>query len=286
MSKPKILIQIDPDRHASVFDSVVAIDCGIDHLISHENVNAENVVGMVHGAIFTRGMDDLKYTALFFGGSDVQSTELLVKKAKSSFFGPMKVSWMSDPNGSNTTAAAAVLSAQKHFEKKEVVTILGGTGPVGSRIARLVSPLADKVRVCSRSLEKAEKVCEAIAESTGASSLEPVKVSDAAEVQIAIHDCNVLFAAGAAGIEFAQAGWLETHTNIEVAIDLNAVPPVGLSGIDVMDKGVKRGSTICYGAIGVGGLKMKIHKQCIKSLFESNDKCLDTAEIYEVGKQF
>jgi len=33
--KRKILIQLDPDAHASVFDRVVAIDAGVDELFSH-----------------------------------------------------------------------------------------------------------------------------------------------------------------------------------------------------------------------------------------------------------
>ena len=30
-TRPRILVQIDADDHASVFDAVVAIDAGIDH---------------------------------------------------------------------------------------------------------------------------------------------------------------------------------------------------------------------------------------------------------------
>ncbi len=38
-----------------------------------------------------------------------------------------------------------------------------------------------------------------------------------------------------------------------------------------MDKGVMRGERADYGALGVGGLKMKIHKASIAALFESNN---------------
>ena len=49
----------------------------------------------------------------------------------------------------------------------------------------------------------------------------------------------------------------------KVAIDLNAVPPAGIAGIDVMDKAKDRDGVVCYGAIGVGGTKMKIHRAAI-----------------------
>ena len=285
MSKPKILIQLDPDPQASTFDSVVAIDCGIDHLQTRSGVTVEQVKGLVHGAMFTRGLDDLNGTAFFFGGSNVVATEELVQRAENTFFGPVRVSYMSDPNGSNTTAVAAVLCAQKHIEKVEVVTILGGTGPVGQRIARLVSPMAEQVRVCSRTQEKAESICKQISENEGLTNLRPIMTSDSAEYQIALHGSHIVFAAGAAGIELAPEGWMEMHSSVQVAIDLNAVPPMGLAGVAVMDKAKHRGDVICYGAIGVGGTKMKIHKRCIKCLFESNDHTLDTMEIFEVGKE-
>ena len=53
--KRKILIQLDTDPHPSVFDRVVAIDAGVDELFSYGGVKPEQVAGLVHGAIFTRG---------------------------------------------------------------------------------------------------------------------------------------------------------------------------------------------------------------------------------------
>ena len=44
-----------------------------------------------------------------------------------------------------------------------------------------------------------------------------------------------------------------------------------IEGVDVQDNGAERDGVIVFGALGVGGLKMKIHKACIARLFESND---------------
>ena len=60
-------------------------------------------------------------------------------------------------------------------------------------------------------------------------------------------------------------------------------PPV-IGGIAPHDKAVEHDGQICYGAIGVGGLKMKVHKAAIRRLFESNDAVLDAEEIFELGK--
>ena len=107
----RILIHFDTDPLPSVFDRVVAIDTGVEKLFSYGGITVENVEGLVHGAIFTRGPADLKHTAIFVGGSHVEEGQRLFDKVRGVFFGPMRVSVMMDSNGSNTTAAAAVLAA-------------------------------------------------------------------------------------------------------------------------------------------------------------------------------
>ncbi|MDX1683230.1 MAG: methylene-tetrahydromethanopterin dehydrogenase N-terminal domain-containing protein, partial [Phycisphaeraceae bacterium] len=127
-----ILIQLDTDPHPSVFDRVVAVDAGVDEVMAYGGVTPDTVETLVHGAIFTRGMDDLHRTAIFVGGSDVSAAEAVMERVQRSFVGPMKVSVMFDGNGSNTTAAAAVLAAGRHVELGEVeALVLAGTGPVG-----------------------------------------------------------------------------------------------------------------------------------------------------------
>jgi methylenetetrahydrofolate/methylenetetrahydromethanopterin dehydrogenase (NADP+) len=287
--KSKILIQFDSDRHASVFDSIVAIDAGIDHLLTHAAVKPEDIESLVHGAMFTRGANDLQHTALFFGGNNVAATEELVRATKKCFFGNLRVSLLSDPNGSNTTAAAAVLCAQNEMDLGgKNITILGGTGPVGQRIARLIggaastTKLPSSIRLGSRSLEKSKGVCDSLTELTGF-QFSPSETSSHDSTRESVHDADVVFAAGAAGIELLTEGWISNDTAPAVVIDLNAVPPAGIFGVSVTDHAEKRNETICYGAIGVGGLKMKIHKQAIKMLFQTNDSTLETEETYRLG---
>ena len=84
-----------------------------------------------------------------------------------------------------------------------------------------------------------------------------------------------MIAAGAAGIELLPVDARRTCTTLRVAIDLNAVPPPGIAGVEVADKAANRDGMIAYGAIGVGGTKMKIHKAAVRRLFESNDVVLE-----------
>src|SRR5687767_1595333 len=116
MAIPKILLCLDADAQPSVFDSVVAVDAGVDHLFRHGGVKPAAVRDLVYGAMFTRAPADLKNTALFIGGADVTAGEALLKAASDCFFGPMRVSAMLDSNGANTTAAAAVLAMRRHVD--------------------------------------------------------------------------------------------------------------------------------------------------------------------------
>ena len=144
----KILVQLDTDPQPSVFDGVVAVDAGVDHLFRHGGVTAEQVRDLVYGAMFTRGVDDLRYTAIFVGGADVAAGETLLAAVQEAFFGPMRVSVMLDSNGANTTAAAAVLMAARHCSLAGAqATVLAATGPVGSRVVRLLA-LRRRARPC------------------------------------------------------------------------------------------------------------------------------------------
>lgn len=282
----KILIQLDTDPQPSVFDRVVAVDADVDQLFSYGGVSPDSVEPLVHGAIFTRGMKDLAHTAIFIGGSNVAVGEALLARVRATFVGPLRVSVMMDSNGSNTTAAAAVLSARKHLTlARTAATVLAGTGPVGLRAAQLLASGGARVRLGSRSAEKAARACEAIRSLLGpAADLTPCATGTANELESACQGAELIIAAGAAGAELLSAGLRKSLTSLKVAIDLNAVPPAGIAGIEVVDKGVDRDGIVCYGAIGVGGLKMKIHKAALRKLFESNDQVLESGAIYALGE--
>ena len=281
-----ILIQLDTDEHPSSFDQVVAVDAGTDRIFSYGGICEDNVEGLVHGAMFTRGPADLHNTAIFVGGSQVEAGERVMQRIQKTWFGPMRVSVMMDSNGSNTTAAAAVVAAGRHATLKDSrAIVLGGTGPVGQRVARILASEGCPVRLVSRSVERATTVCDAIRQMSPEAQLEPVAASDANSCIDLADGCDLMFAAGAAGVTFLPEGSLAKIKSLQVAIDLNAVPPVGLGDVTVTDNGQEHAGVMCYGALGVGGTKMKVHKRAILQLFESNDCVFDTAEIYQLAQQ-
>ncbi len=281
----KILIQLDTDPHPSVFDRVVAIDAGVDHLFSYGSVKPEQVRDLIHGAIFTRGPKDLKNTAVFIGGSDVAAGEKLLDEARKHLLPQFKlsVSLMLDSNGANTTAAAAVRVAERHLELAQSKTlVLGATGPVGQRVVQLLARAGSHVRVGSRQIERAAAVCERIRRTVPEAKLEPVAATDTVA---AAADRDLIVSAGAAGVVLFPASARASASRLKVLIDLNAVPPLGIEGIEVSDKARERDGVICYGAIGIGDTKMKVHKEAIRRLFESNDLVLDVVEIHQIASE-
>jgi hypothetical protein len=284
-AKPRILLQLDSDPQPSVFDRVVAVDAGCDHVFAHGGIRPETVRDLVHGAIFTRGGSDLKRTAIFVGGSSVAMGDEILARVKQAFFGQLRVSVLLDPNGSNTTAAAAVVVAGRHLTLSGCsALVLGSTGPVGRRVARLLAREGARVSVASRGLERSRDVAETVALAVPGVSVTPVVTSAPAELQAALEGVELVIAAGGPGACLLPLAARQAASSLQVAIDLNAVPPLGIEGVKSGDAGADRQGHIAHGAIGVGGLKMAIHKAAIARLFEANDLILDAEEVLAIGK--
>lgn len=281
----KLLFQLDTDAHPAIFDTVVAYDGGADHVIGHGNVTPDNVTPLVEGAIFTRAPKEKKHTAIFVGGSDMVVGEKLFKAIQKNFFANFRVSVMLDSNGSNTTAAAGVAKLLSSGEiKGKKVVVLAGTGPVGQRAAiMLAKEGASEVIVSSRQMSRAEEACTGMKNSFDV-DITPAEAADSDSRAKLIEDAQIVFATGAAGIELLKAEHWENNSNIELMADANATPPIGIGGADMMDRGENRHGKIIWGAIGLGTLKLALHKACIDKLFESNDQLLDAEEIFSLAK--
>jgi hypothetical protein len=243
---------------------------------------------LVHGCIFTRGGKDLARTAIFVGGSDVAAGEAVLAEVKKHLIPQygLSVSVLLDSNGSNTTAAAAVRAAGRHVDlSKAQSLILGGTGPVGQRVARLLTKAGGHVRVGSRQKDRAEAVCAEVRAHVPGAKIEAVSVSSSTDAPLALDGRNVVVASGAAGVVLLPKKYRVGLKSLRVAIDLNGVPPAGIEGVELNDKGTDREGVITYGALGVGGTKMKIHRAAINKLFESNNAVLDIEEVYNLALQ-
>ena len=281
----KLLFQFDSSRMPSVFDRVVAYDGGADKVLSC--VVAEgDLRSLVYDAIFARGPKDLRRNAIFIGGTDVSAGQRLLAAVRETFFGPFSVSVMLDSNGSNTTAVAAVAKVLQTVGdvsgKRAVVT--AGAGPVGQRVAGLLARGGADVRITARRVDPGEQAARAVVERFGG-RVEYVEVQGPSAVPPVLEGAEILINTGPAGVLIVPRDAWAGRPGLRVAVDLNAVPPLGVEGIDVTDDGVVLDGVTVFGALGVGGLKMRVHKACIARLFERNDLVLDAETIADVARE-
>jgi methylenetetrahydrofolate/methylenetetrahydromethanopterin dehydrogenase (NADP+) len=284
----KILIQLDTDEHPSTFDAIVAHDADVDVLLSHGNVDPKSAKGLVQSAVFTRGPKQLSNTAVWVGGSRVSDGEEVFDEIQKAFFGPFKVSAMIDSNGCNTTAATAVAMLAKRLDLKGRKVAIVGAGAVGLRAGTLLRGEGSDVVVVgipssrfgggehrrARGLTTAEEL-----------DLEVAEPTDDDELAKAVEGASLVLAAGPAGIELLPKSIWTKLDEAEVLVDFNAAEPLGIEDSDAQDDFEEREGKQILGALAVGGPKMKVHKACIRKLFESNDVLLDAEGVYEVAKE-
>ena len=281
-----LLLQLDSSPLPSVFDRVVAYDGGADEIMSYGGVTAGAVRDLVHGVMFTRGPKDLHHSAIWVGGASMPDGERLLAEVQATFFGPMRVSVMLDSNGSNTTAVAAVhkLASTVDTLRGRRVVVTAGTGPVGTRAAGLFARAGADVTLTSRSPEEGERVVQQVHARFGG-RVRAVTMRDASQASGAIEGAELLLNCGPAGVMLAGRDAWAGRPGLIAAADLNAVPPLGIEGIDPMDNGVDRDGVRVFGAIGVGNYKMKLHKACVARLFTRNDLVLDAETIDDLARE-
>jgi len=281
----KLLLQLDSSRLPSVFDKIVAYDAGADQVLSYGGVAPEDVRDLVHGCIFTRGPKDLHNTAVWIGGNNMSQGEQLLAMAQDALFKPFTVSIMLDSNGSNTTAAAAVVKIEQAMDtvKGKRVVVVAGTGPVGQRVAGLLGKGGAKVIITSRKPEQGEKARRSIGERFEI-PVEITELSSSDQASKVLDKADILVNAGPAGVMMVpKAAWFDR--GVKVVVDFNAVSPVGVEGVELNDAGEKRGGAVVFGAFGVGNFKTKLHKRCVARLFEKNDLVLDAEGIADIARE-
>jgi hypothetical protein len=140
-----------------------------------------------------------------------------------------------------------------------------------------------QVTITSRSIDKARDAAALLKARFGV-EVAAIEARDDAAVVRALEGAQICLCAGAAGVQLLSHAIWAAHPTLRVLGDVNAVPPLGIEGIDATDKGGDREGKRVFGAIGIGGLKMKIHKAAVASLFERNDAVVDLDAIWNIAK--
>ena len=285
----KVLLQLDTEEHPSPFDAIVAYDADVDVLLPHGGVEPEATRGLVQDAFFTRGVDDLNTMAVWVGGRDVSVGEEVFAEVQKAFFGPFRVSVMLDSNGCNTTAATTIARIAKARSLAGGRAVVIGLGAVGLRSAVLLQQEGCEVILSAlppdvfgddrpyrppRGLEAARRL-----------ELDVREPGDLGGLEEMLEGAQIVLSAGPAGVQVLRSDFWTQHPTIELLADYNAADPLGLEGTKATDDLAEHDGKVVLGALAIGGPKMKVHKTCVRRLFESNDQVLDTEAVYAIAKE-
>lgn len=280
------LFFLSTDSYASPFDMNIALDAGFDVALPYVSVKEEDVEGLTHDIIFSRGPKGTKHSGIFVGGSDMALVEKIVCKACSSMFDPFTVSIFSDPKGAYTTAAALVAKTGKAaggLSGKKVV-IFGGTGPVGQVAAALCSREgADTTIVTSRDKKAGEEAASKISSVYGV-SVKGAAAKTGEERLALIQDADISIATVKAGIQILSLKELEKVEKPLIVADVNAVPPSGFGGLAPGDDMKQIAPSVKgIGALCIGFIKYKVEVDIFKSMLE-NKITANFETAYECAK--
>jgi methylene-tetrahydromethanopterin dehydrogenase len=273
---PYLLFYLDTDVKASPFDICMAYDIGYKAVIPYENVTPEDAQIIVQDALFSRGPKGVKHTCFLIGGKNAERAEAVFKAVKDSMFPPFKTSIIVDPGGAYTTAAAMVAKAEsallssKLGELKDKTCAILGTGAVGQIAAVLLAKLGCNVMIASLNpkridgKEYAENVAKLLAKDHGVQVQGVFAPTPASKIDI-LKKADVVMCAGIRGVRLIDKEMLNEVKRIKVLIDINAVPPFGVEGIELKDDMREMAPGIfTIGALTVGNLKHKVEKEILR----------------------
>jgi methylene-tetrahydromethanopterin dehydrogenase len=273
---PYLLFYLDTDVKASPFDICMAYDVGYDAVIPYENVTPEDANLIVQDALLSRGPKGVKHTAFLIGGKNAERSENVFKAVKDAMFPPFKTSIVIDPAGAYTTAAAMVakvesaLLVSKLGELRDKTCAILGTGAVGQIAAVLLAKMGCNVKIVSLNpkrvdgKEHAENIARLLAKDHGVQVQGVFAPTPASKIEV-LKKADVVICAGIKGIRLIDKEMLNEVKHIKVLLDINAIPPFGVEGIELKDDMREMMPGIfTIGALTVGNLKHKVEKKILK----------------------
>lgn len=280
----ELLFMFDTSRRASPFDLTMAYDAGFDAVIPYENVTPRDATSLTQDAMFSRSPKAFKHTCFFINGRDVKKAEETLKAVKKAMFPPFETNVIIDPSGAYTTAVALVAKVEDAMNSHGLGGLTGknyavfGTGPVGITVAEILTSLECVVTVAepnpmlNSDYLLQHEAFRGVLERHGA-YLHGVSAPTQAEKLKILKQADVIFTVAARGVRIIEKDVINKLKPTKVLIDTNAVPPLGIEGLELNDY-MKELAPKIYGigALIIGDLKYKLQKQLLKEAYETQTK--------------
>jgi methylene-tetrahydromethanopterin dehydrogenase len=273
-----ILHMLTPLAHMSPFDVNMAADAGFDVVATYTHVSLAEVSPLTQDAMFSRSPRDALRTGIFIGGKDAFIALDMLDAAAKSLLKPFEISLFADPAGSFTTAAAMLAVVEKTYSAKfgrslagAEIAIYGATGVVGAA-AGVIGALEGAhvtfvghdgtARVERHAAELKRRFGVEVAAADGSTAEGRRAILGATEIALC---------AARAGVRVLEAADVEAAPTLKVAADVNAVPPLGVEGVELNANGAPLGShgAVGVGALAIGNVKYRTESGLFKQMTES-----------------
>lgn len=279
MDKPYILHLFTPASNASPFDINMAYDAGYNAVSPYTGVTLGDVAGLTQDVIFSRGPKGAQRSGIFISGRAPAAACDMLAAARKAMVPPFEVSVFADPSGAFTTGAAMLASAESVLRKAHgaelggrKVLVMGGSGAVGSTVAILAAQAGAHVTLVGHDgVEAAQRVAALLAERFGV-HLEAADGSSGARKSVLLQDAEIVLATARAGVQVLPAALIKSAPRLLVVADVNAVPPAGIEGIEVMDAGKRLDTPLCasgIGALAIGNVKYRVQQNLFKLMLQA-----------------
>lgn len=295
MTDKHILHMLTPLRHMSPFDVNMALDAGYDAVLPYTEVTLGEVQGLVQDAIFSRPPKTGTKTAMFFGGKQAIAALDMLAAARKALVPPFGISFFVDPAGSFTTAAAMVACVEKLLREKKNrgledlrIAVFGATGVVGFTAAVIAA--LEGAAVTLVGYDGIKRVSDGAAEIKARFGVEvnAADGSDANKIDAILNNAAAAFCAGRAGVQILSKTQLAGAKNLLVVADVNAVPPAGVEGLDMMANGAEltANGALGVGPLAIGNIKYKTEFGLFRKMIEATKPvCFDFRDAFVLARE-
>jgi methylene-tetrahydromethanopterin dehydrogenase len=266
--------------NVSPFDVNMAYDAGWNACTPYLNVTLEDVQALVQDAIFSRGPKGVRRTGIFLGGRDAHLAVHMLEAARKAMVPPFEVSVFADPSGAFTTAGAMVACAENAMQKIHATglagqraLVFGGTGPVGSAASVLAARAGAETTIVSHlNRETAVRMADYCSDRYGVTLRAADGSSDEKLCEL-LTDVDLIFNAAKAGVRVLWSHHITRARCLKVACDVNAVPPKGIEGVELMDNAkpipASHSGAVGIGALAVGNVKYMTQNHLLTRMREA-----------------
>jgi methylene-tetrahydromethanopterin dehydrogenase len=216
----------------------------------------------------------------------------MAEAARSAMFPPFLVSVFADPSGAFTTAAAMVACVERRLQamgstlKGAKLSVFGAKGVVGGMAGVIAAEAGAAVTLVAHD---ASGVVEAKAKTFAARFQHSFAVVDGSTQTgrgKALADAEIVLSAGRAGVRTLSADDLAHAQHLRVAADVNAVPPLGIEGLDAKADGAPLATAagVGIGALTIGNVKFRVQHRLLQRLHEAEQALfLDFRDAYRAA---